>query len=377
MRKIYQLYLASNFITPLLVSTLFFVAFLLTFELFRLTDLLMTKDIGIDFVLGLMGNISLTFVPLALPLSIFFSTMFSLNKLCGDSEYIALRAAGITNWKIYQPYLVVSIIVAVNVHFLNAELIPNANRQFREKTNFLSSNGLITGMKTGQFFTSIRNITLFPGSISEDNVNMENIFLHIYNKENQKEKIILAKEGELLHDKNEETAIESLRLKLKKGNIVESTMNDQDVEKILFEEYVLPISEKKFSSRIRTRETMLNRVELKKLIDDGPTKALKRGFGRNDYFNAKYEYWNRLNTPLICLLFTFVGFALGVKGNRSRGRNSGFLGIMILIGYYVLFFSGISIARSSNIPLPLTLGLPALVLAATAYYHYSRLDWQS
>lgn len=377
MFKLYQLYLASNFIVPLLVSTVFFVAFLLTFELFRLTDLIMTKDIGIGFVMGLMGNISLTFIPLALPLSIYFSTMFSLGKLCGDSEYIAMRSFGITKRQIYLPFFLVSLLVALNVHFLNADLIPNANREFRKKVNFLSSSGLITGMKTGQFFTKIKNITMFPGKMSEDNVNMENIFLHIYDNKSQKEKIIFAKEGEMLHDKNEQTAIESLRLKLKKGNIVESTMVDPSLEKILFEEYTFPISEKKFSSRVRTRETMLNRIELKHLIDEGPVRALKRGFDRNDYFNAIYEYWNRLNTPIICILFTFIGFSLGIKGNRSRGRNTGFIGIMILIGYYTLFFSGVSVARSGVLSVAVSMAIPAIILFLTAYYFYRKLDWQS
>ena len=114
MKLLIQRYLSAQFIMPLVVSTVFFICFLLTFELFRLTELLITRDISLWYTAGLIGNIALTFIPLSLPIAVFFSTIYCLNRLSGDSEYIAMRAAGLTKERILIPFLLVAALLSVS-----------------------------------------------------------------------------------------------------------------------------------------------------------------------------------------------------------------------------------------------------------------------
>ena len=90
MRFLLQRYLAFQFILPLSVSLVFFICFLMIFDLFRMSKLFMAKDIEISFVLGMIQDLALTFLPLALPIAIFFfgdvlygKTEFGL-RVCGD-----------------------------------------------------------------------------------------------------------------------------------------------------------------------------------------------------------------------------------------------------------------------------------------------------
>ena len=377
MPSIYVLYLASNFVLPFMVSTVFFVTFLMTFELFRILQLMSSKDITFGFILGMMGDVAVTLVPMAVPLSIFFSTIYCLNKLSGDSEYIALRSFGLRKIKILSPFVIISGLMAMNLYFLNQDLVPNAHRNVRKKIKIISSTSLIEGIKTGQFFTNIPNVTLFPENVDDVTKKLTNVFLHIYNPKLDKEKVIQAASGQILHDKNEETGIETFNLLLENGNIIDSSSTNSNIEKILFKKYVLPISEQRFSYNPSTKEIMMNREELTSFISGGLKEAEKKGFDKRDYFNATYEYWNRFNTPVLVLLLTFLGFGLGVKGNRSRGKNSSGRGILILIGYYVVFFSLVSVARDGNIPILLSMLIPALLLFGVGIKLYRDLDWQS
>jgi len=377
MFKIYRLYLASSFVLPFMVSTLFFVSFLLTFELFRIMQLLSSQDITLGFILGMMGDIAVTLIPMAVPLSIFFSTMFCLNRMSGDSEYIALRSFGLEKRKLLMPFMLIASVVAVNVYFLNQELVPNAHSKVRKKIKIISSTSLIEGIKSGQFFTKIPNVTLFSEKVDDTTKDLEKVFLHIYNPGLAKDKIIMAETGKILHSKNEKTGIESFKLLLLDGNIVDSSVRNKDVEKILFEEYTLPISEQRFSYTPSTKEIMMSRVELEAFIDGGLAAAKKRNFNEKDFFNANYEYWNRYNTPVLCILLTFLGFGLGIKATRGRGKNSSGRAIMMLIGYYVIFFSLVSVARDGNIPVLAAMLIPAVVLAGFSYKVYRDLDWQS
>ena len=65
---------------------------------------------------------------------------------------------------------------------------------------------------------------------------------------------------------------------------------------------------------------------------------------------SKLEYWSRVNTPVQCLIFIFLGFSLGIKKGRGRSKNSGATSMIILSLYYIIFFAGISLARKDVIP---------------------------
>lgn len=377
MPKLYSSYIASNFILPFLVSTSFFVSFLMTFELLRIMSLVSSDEITITFIVGLIGNVMTTLIPMAIPISIFFSTIFCLTKLSGDSEYIALRAAGLEKHDILKPFIAVALVVSIAVYFLNQDLIPNAHRQVRKKIKIISSASLIQGMKSGQFFTSIENITLFPTKVDEITKELEGVFINIFEPKTKVEKSIFAKSGKILHDKNESTGIESFKLLLKNGNIVNKDLDEDQLEKILFKEYVLPISEKRFSYRTSMKEIMMNKTELEEFTSYTLEEARKKGFDKKDFFNGKYEYWNRLNTPFLCLLLTFIGFGLGVTGNRGRGKNSSGKAILILIGYYVLYFGLVGIAKEGTIPVIVAMLIPGSVLAILGVRFYKNLDWIS
>ncbi|MEX1099931.1 MAG: LptF/LptG family permease, partial [Bacteriovoracaceae bacterium] len=233
--KMYQFLLASNVIAPFLVSAVFFVVFLMTFEMFRILQLMSSEEVSFGFVMGLMGDVAITLVPMAIPLSIFFSVIFSLGRMSGDSEYVALRAAGLEKSNLLKPFLAVGFLVAVNVYYLNQELVPEAHTRVRKKIKILSSASLIQGIKGGKFFTSIPNVTIFPASMDSETLELSDIFLHIYEPGQVLDKVIWANNGKILHSKNPATGIETFKLFLSDGNITSFQSGEEDVEKILFE----------------------------------------------------------------------------------------------------------------------------------------------
>ena len=376
MKLLLQRYLAAQFILPLVVSTFFFISFLLTFELFRLTEMLVTRDISLWFTLKLIGNIALTFIPLSLPIAVFFSTIYCLNRLSADSEYIAMRAGGLTKSRILFPFLIIAGVLTASVYQLNQNVIPHSNKAFRQKITYLTSSGLLAGIKEGQFFTMIPNLTLFATESTKYGRNLEEVFLHL--KEGpDSHKVILAKRGELTFQKDPDTYQDKLTLTLFDGNIVGQSQG-KNLEKILFEKYVFPISSQQFEDSFSLKETMLTSKELEGVLTMTADEARKTyGFNKKEFFNAKYEFWNRKNGALICFVLCFLGFALGVTGNRGKSKNSGLLGLVCLLLYYGLFFSLVGLAKKETIPIPVAVFLPVSVMSLLSFWFYRKLDWQS
>lgn len=376
MKFMLQRYLGAQFILPLVVSTFFFISFLLTFELFRLTELLVTRDIDLWFTLKLIGNIALTFVPLSLPIAVFFSTIYTMNRFSADSEYIAMRAGGFTKSRILLPLLLIAGVLSWSVYQLNQNVIPQSNKAFRQKINYLTSSGLLAGIKEGQFFTLIPNLTLFASKATKYGRNLDEVFLHL--KENEtSSRVIFAEKGELIFERNPETLSEKLTLTLFNGNIIGQTKGTE-VEKILFDKYVFPVSQKQFDNRFSIKETMLTSEELEGVLKMTFEEAVKAyNFNEKEFFNAKYEYWNRKNGAFICFIFCFLGFSVGITGNRGKSRNSGFIGLSCLILYYGLFFSLVSVAKKQILPIPVAVFLPLTVITLISIWFYRKLDWQS
>ena len=377
MKLLLQRYLAAQLITPLVVSTFFFVGFLLTLDLFRLTDLLVTRDISLWFVAGLVANLALSFVPLALPIAVFFSTIYCLNRLSSDSEYIAMRAAGLTKEKILLPFLLVAALLSTSVYQLNQNFIPHSNKEFKRKVNYLTSSGLLAGIKAGQFFNLIPGLTLFATRSTKYGRSLEEVFLQIKDKKTNDDRVIFAARGELIFERDPNSLIEKLTLILFNGNII--GQNDKnEIEKILFTKYIFPISQSQFQDRFSVKETMLSSNELKQVLSMTFEEAEKLyKFNKKEFFNAKYEYWNRKNGALIVFVFCFLGFSLGITGTRGKGKNSGVIGISCLILYYGLFFSLVSMANKDQIPVQLAVFFPASVMVMVSRWCYKKLDWQS
>jgi lipopolysaccharide export LptBFGC system permease protein LptF len=375
MRLLLQRYLAAQFILPLVVSTFFFISFLLTFELFKMTELLVTRDVSPWFMSKLVGNIALTFVPLSLPIAVFFSTIFCMNRLSADSEYIAMRAGGLTKTRILMPFLLVAGLLTFSVYHLNQSVIPKSNKSFKQKINYLTSSGLLAGIKEGQFFTLIPNLTLFANESTKYGRNLKEVFLHL--KENEdSHKVIFAQRGELVFERSPETLTEKLTLTLFEGNIIGQSKG-KDIEKILFDKYVFPVSQKQFEDQFSIKETMLTSEELKGVLKMTEEEAKKIfNFNKKEFFNAKYEFWNRKNGALICFIFCFLGFSLGISGNRGKSKNSGLMGLMCLILYYALYFSLVSVAKKGVLPIPVAVFLPVTVISILGMNFFRKLDWQ-
>ena len=341
-----------------------------------MTELLVTRDISIWFIVTLIGNIALTFVPLSLPIAVFFSTIYCLNRLSSDSEYIAMRAGGLTKSRIIVPFLVISGLLTVSVFQLNQNLIPQSNREFKRKVNYLTSSGVLAGIKEGQFFTLIPELTLFATKASKYGRELQEVFLHLKQGEG-KEKVILAASGELLFERDPKELTERLTLILHDGNIVGQS-EGKDIEKINFTKYVFPVSQNQFEDRISIKETMLSSKELEGVMKMSPKEAEEvYRFNKKDIFNAKYEYWSRKNGALVCFIFCFLGCTLGVSGNRGKGRNSGLIGLGCLISYYGMYFGLVSLAKSGSLPIPVAVFLPVTVMAGLGTWFYRQLDWQS
>jgi lipopolysaccharide export system permease protein len=383
--KVTTRYLTSSFIPPFVLGFIFFVAFLITFYMFRIIGLIVNKGIDILTILSMVMNLSVSFFPLAVPLAAFFATIYSLNKLSEDSEIIAMRSFGLTKRRLYMPFLVSSLLIAGTVHSLYSVFIPKANAAFKNTIVKLTSAGMLTSIKSGQFFTDIPNATLFAEDVTDDGNNFKEVFLHLLDKSKIEQRIIFAHSGSLIKIYADQWHAPNLRLHLVDGNIIKLDETGVQVEKILFKEYDFPVFNSEFVTTLLEKDSMKTNSELsgiiaqkkKKLGDavaDPKTKENIKELTLT-YYRTQVELYSRYATVPQIILFIFLGFALGIKrGRGSSGHNSA-RALIILLSYYIVYFFLISLAQNAKLDPAIANFLPSVMLFFIAFYFYNKLDW--
>lgn len=391
MITIKQRYLAYNFIPPFFLSAFFFVSFLLTFQLFRLTRIITKKGVDLGQVMELVGHIAVSFLPMAIPLSAFFATIYTLNKLSEDSEIVAMRSFGTTKQSLLMPFLGLGAVIAATLFSMNINLIPHSKTLFKNTVIKLTSKGFLTDIRSENFFVDIPGVTLFAEEVTQDSTVMKNVFISTSDIKKGIDRVIFAQKGVLIKQVVEGASIPSLRFNLKWGNILKTDSKGNEIEKIHFEEYDFPIVTGGYTPGFVTKDAMRTNKELRELIKERKNKlkaiAAKEKPSRAELDEKNFilkrlpktqlEYWSRFNAPLQIFLFVFLGFSLGIKKGRGRTKSSGTIGLMFLIGYYALFFLGVSLSRKGAVPPALTVFIPTILTGIAGTYFYKKLDWMS
>ncbi len=372
-----------------MIGFIFFVAFLITFYMFRIISLIVNKGVEVGVVLGMVVNLSVSFFPLATPLAVFFATIYTLNKLSEDSEIIAMRSFGITKFKIYLPFFLASFLIGGTVFSLNSIYIPKANADFKNTIVKLTSTGMLTSIKAGQFFTDIPNATLFAEDVSDDGDNFNEVFLHVTDKDAIQKRIIFAKKGSLIKLFADQYHAPSLRMHLTDGNIIKIDKDGNQIEKILFNEYDFPIFNSDFESTLLDKDSMKISSELSTVIDKKrkdivytertppatPIEVAERKEARKSLVKSEIEYFARILTLPQVVLFVLLGFALGIKKGRGGGSGNSIRAIIILLSYYGIYFFLISLAQRGVLGAPIASFTPCVLLLCISFYYYKKLDW--
>ena len=291
---------------------------------------------------------------MAIPISCFFATLYTMNRMSEDSEIVALRSFGLKKSRLLRPFLFAGVFIAIGIFSLNQNLIPASKTVFKNTIIKLTSKGVLSDVQPGNFYTELPNIILFAEEVSADKRKLSGVFINL--EKNGLRQSIFAREGVLVKRKDHSFSIPSLRFFLTDGNIVKFNKSTKKTEKILFKDYDFPIMDGSYTPGFVTKDSMRSNVELLRVMkrkqkevdeylkknDQGGAKGAKRSLAKSEI-----EFFSRINTPFQCLLFIFLGFIFGVKQSRGKGKSTGSRALTVLILYYAVFLQELAWQRTA------------------------------
>lgn len=175
--KLLQNYLRKQSFWPLVItlSSLSILA-ILTQSLTTL-DLIVEnrQSIGTFFFITMLTIPQL--VAVILPITVFITVLYTINRLNTDSELTVSKASGLSPWGIANPIVRLSVIAAILHLMINLAVQPAAFRQMRTELLKVKTDLASRLVRVGEFSSPVHKLTLYAKTISS-NGSLEDVIIH-------------------------------------------------------------------------------------------------------------------------------------------------------------------------------------------------------
>ncbi|MEO8420342.1 MAG: LPS export ABC transporter permease LptF [Hyphomicrobium sp.] len=240
------------------------------------------------------------------PFSLLIACIHTLNRLNGDSELIVLTASGATVWRAARPLLMLALLVALGVAFVNHLAMPWSLKLLREYIVQVRANILTQVIQPGAFTSPEEGLTFH---IRERAPNEELLGLIVHDTRNKElNQSYLAERGVIVQ------RAPSNYLVMTNGHIVRRNDKDEPAQIIAFEKYAVDLDqfEKKMdedNDDLKPRERYLSEL----MYPEATSGSYRKAPGR---FRA--ELHERFANPLYPLAFALIAVAAVGQAHSTR-----------------------------------------------------------
>ncbi len=119
-------YLFRELLSPLAYCLGGFLVFWISFDLFNNLEEMQDRKLHLLDVLGYTLAMTPEFLVTILPIVVLLSLLYTLTHHARYNEITAMRAAGVSLWRICMPYFIVGLIASVVLFALNEFLVPRS-----------------------------------------------------------------------------------------------------------------------------------------------------------------------------------------------------------------------------------------------------------
>jgi lipopolysaccharide export system permease protein len=241
------------------------------------------------------------------PFSLLIAAIHTLNRLNGDSELIVMTASGATVWRAARPLLLLGMLVALGVAFVNHVAMPWSMQLLRLYIVQVRTDILTQVIQPGQFSSPEGGLTFH---IRERALNGELLGLIVHDaRDKSQSQSYLAERGIIV--KREP----SNYLVMSDGHIVRRSDKDEPAQIVAFDKYAVDLDrfEKKLTEDddLKPRERYLSEL----LHPEANSQQYKSEPGK-----FRSELHERSSNPLYPIAFTLIALA-AVGQARSTRQN--------------------------------------------------------
>ena len=298
------------------------------------------------------------FANLFSPLFVFIAVIFFTSKLAGNSEIIAMLAAGVSFKRLMRPYMISCILISVVSFYLSGYVIPHSNvirQNFeslyknKKKTTAADNVMLNVGKGTIAYIQHYDNNTKRGYGFSLDKFQDKKLVSHMTAMEIQYDTI---------SDSKYHWTAQNYKIRKFNGYREQIENGAKRDTTILMEPNDLVYSKGQ-------QETFTNPE-----LSDYIYKQIDRG--SSNVVQYQVEYHKRIAASFASFILTIIGLSLSAK--KRKGGMGMYLGIGLALsfGYIMLQTVSSTFAINANLPPIIAAWIPNIIFAIVAYFCYKQ-----
>lgn len=262
-----------------------------------------------------------SFLVLTLPIACLIASISAFNRMSFDNEIIAIRAAGISFWRINIPVIVFSGMVFLLTVFLSQWGQPWASVSLKTLALSVIEEELTLAVDSGVFNEPVPGLIVYV-PVSENPSSHKTIFISDQRNPNQS-LIIVAKKFQML----KQNGRQQFGIRLFDGAIHQIPKEVYSFHRVNFGTYDFWLPSPFKSMKDKAQRTTYRDL-IQNLRDSGGKDA--------GTLRRLMEYYKDAAFPVATFVLGILGVPVGIVSKRS-GKAGGFaIGVLVIIGFYLL-----------------------------------------
>ncbi len=320
-------YLQREILLPFFYTLLVVVFILLFGQLFKLVNMVVSEGIRVWDITRMVIDMIPQMMTMALPISFFFAVLVGVGRLVGDSEVVALTAAGVSPFKIFIPVLQIAIFCTITTLLMSTWLAPFGIRHLRKVTFDILREKVTLALHSQRLNLAFPNMAIYLGEIDRESGRVASVFIED-RRRSEHPQTITALKGMIVSDLQTST----LLLQLENGTIHEYDQQGESYQVTDFSQYRINFAISALlgaklhvglMNKARSNSDLIQKIALEKSQGEETARTVA----------TLYE---RFTQPFSCLAFALLGVALALVPVRSGARFQGFIfGLLFLLAYYL------------------------------------------
>lgn len=313
-------FLLKHFLRILLLSVAAFIGIYLLIDFFeKISDFIDHKAVASDYLSYLLNSIPFIFVQI-LPLAILMSVVLTLGTLGRTNEVTAMRACGVSLWRIVRPFMLLALGLSILLLTLNEFVVPLNTKALNNLLDVKLQGKQQPSLKRNELWYRDRDRIINIRVADPQNQTLHGVT--IFNLD-ESPKIVLRQEAtRVIYEQNSWAARDLTEriFDVTHGDLlkVESKKN-QPLDIGRLPDDFISQADQNNSLNFQQLWNMVHKLEQEGI----------------DTTRQRVDMHNRLAAPFTCLIMAFLGVPFALQ----RGRNSNIaLGIGLSLGIGVAYF---------------------------------------
>jgi lipopolysaccharide export system permease protein len=352
-------YLIREMIPPFSVTLIFFLFMFLMTKLLEVTNFVVNYDVDAWAIALLLLYSVPFFLQFVIPMSVMMGVLLAFLRLSSDNETVAMKACGISVYKVLSPALVFSLLGSLITAWVTIYAMPWGSTAIKRMTLKLAASSLEIGLKEHSFNDQFENVVIYVSEVSSHS----GVLRHLFIEDRRNPKVIstiIAPEGRLYKSAAALTA----HLQLKNGSITQVDLDTRSANAIQFERYDLRLKlqlDNLDDEGGRKHRTEMSLAEMQRYLKTYPKRD-------SDYYRTLMDYYKKFSIPLAGLVLGVLAVPLGFhSGGAHRSYGVG-LGLILFLLYYILLTAGWTYGKTGDVPPLVGMWTPNFVFALLAAF---------